>query len=122
MRRMAAPEPSLLLRNLPALLFVFALPVLCACAAAPAGAEAPVVASVIVKPRAPADEEAIVRLARAALGTAAGVRYARPLAGDAHLLYLTAPASREQVPALVERMRGSAGFQYVELDSMMKIQ
>ena len=118
---MAAPETSLLLRNLPALLLVFALPVLSACAGAPAGPDA-VVASVIVKPPAPADEAAIVRLARAVLGADAGVRYARPLAGDAHLLYLTAPASREQVPALIERMRGSGAFRYVELDTMMKVQ
>jgi len=111
-----------LLRNLPALLIAFALPLFSACAEAPAGPQAPVVASVIVKPRAPADGEATVQLAQAALGADAGVRYARPLAGDAHLLFLTAPASREQVPALIERMRGSGAFQYVELDSMMKVQ
>jgi len=33
-----------------------------------------------------------------------------------------APAKREQVPALIERLRASDAFQYVELDSMMKVQ
>ena len=84
--------------------------------------DAPVVGTVIVKPRTASDSAAVVRAAREALGTSAGVRYARPLAGDAHVLYLTAPATRDEVPALVERLRTSNAFQYVERDSMMKIQ
>ena len=92
------------------------------CAASAAPGSAPVVASIIVKPLKPATAEAVERAAREALGTGAGVRYARPLAGDAHLLYLTAPATRDQVPALVERLRASNAFEYVERDSIMKIQ
>jgi hypothetical protein len=59
---------------------------------------------------------------RAALGQAAGVRYVRTMAGDAHIVYLTAPAQRNEVAQLVERLRASGAFQYVEVDSMMKIQ
>jgi hypothetical protein len=94
----------------------------CAVGAAPAQADAPVVAAVIVKPRAPSDAAHVVRTVEGLLGGEAGVRYVRPMAGDAHILQLTAPATRERVPALVERLRASASFQYVELDSMMKIQ
>lgn len=94
-----------------------------ACAAVEdAPGTAPVVASVIVKPVAASSPETVVGAARQALGGSAGVRYARPMAGDAHILYLTAPARREDVPALIERLRASQAFQYVERDSMMKIQ
>lgn len=94
----------------------------CAAGAVPGQADAPVVAAVIVKPRAPDDATRVVRTVEALLGAGAGVRYVRPMAGDAHILHLTAPATRERVPALVERLRASGAFQYVELDSMMKIQ
>ena len=114
---------TVLSRSFHAVLMAAAMPVLLACTAAPATPDAaPVVAMVIAKPRSPASGEAVLRIAQTALGRDAGVRYARPLAGDAHLLYLTAPASKEQVPALVERLRASGEFQYVELDSAMKIQ
>ena len=83
---------------------------------------APVVGAVIVKPWNTSDAEAVLSAARQALGGRAGVRYVRPMAGDAHILHLTAPATREEVPALVERLRASNAFQYVERDSMMKIQ
>ena len=80
-------------------------------------------AAIIVKPRlATSDAAAVIKPMRAALGETAGVRYVRPLAGDAHLVHLTAPAQRSEVPNLIERLKASGAFQYVELDSMMKIQ
>ena len=45
----------------------------------------------------------------------------RPMAGDAHVVYLTAPAQPAEVPELIKRLQASGAFQYVELDSMMKI-
>ena len=110
-------------RAIPAMLIASALSFLGACAAVPeASGTAPVVASIIVKPVKPSSADNVVRAAREALGPGAGVRYARPLAGDAHLLYLTAPATRDEVPALVDRLRASNAFEYVERDSIMKIQ
>jgi hypothetical protein len=82
----------------------------------------PIIAVVIVKPKVASTPDAVIRVAGATLGRDAGVRYARPMAGEAHLLYLTGPATREQVPALVERLRANGWFQYVELDTLMKIQ
>ena len=102
-------------------LFATLLPALTACAAT-SPADAPVVGAVIVKPREPSAPEAVVRAVQKPLGEAAGVRYARPLAGEAHLVYLTAPATRDQLPALIARLRASNAFQYVEPDSTMKIQ
>ena len=110
-------------RAIPAMLIAAGLSFLGACAAvSEASGTAPVVASIIVKPRQPSTAESVVRAAREALGPGAGVRYARPLAGDAHLLYLTAPTTRDDVPALVERLQASKAFEYVERDSIMKIQ
>lgn len=109
-------------RPLTASLIAAALLAGCAVAAAPGQADAPVVAAVIVKPRAPSDATRVVRTVEGILGSEAGVRYVRPMAGDAHILRLTAPATRERVPALVERLQASGSFEYVELDSMMKIQ
>lgn len=94
-----------------------------ACTAAAPAADAPVVAALIVRPRADTtDPAAILQPMRTALGVDAGVMYVRPLAGGSHLVHLTAPATREQIPALIERLRASGAFQYVEPDSMMKIQ
>jgi len=102
------------------------LAALAACSAplaqAPA-AEAAVVATLIVKPRAATSEEsAVIGPMRAALGPTAGVRYVRPMAGDAHIVYLTSPAKRDDVDRLIERLRASGSFQFVELDSMLKTQ
>lgn len=114
---------SMLLRAIPLVLFASVLSLLGACAAVDDKPDAaPVVAAVIVKPRDGSSPEAMVRAARDALGRSAGVRYVRPMAGDAHILHLTAPATREEVPALIERLRASNAFEYVERDSMMKIQ
>lgn len=110
-------------RAIPAMLIASAFALLGACSVVPDESDtAPVVASVIVKPWNTASSKAVVGAAREALGRSAGVRYARPMAGDAHILYLTAPATRDEVPALVELLRASSAFQYVERDSMMKIQ
>jgi hypothetical protein len=88
-----------------------------------AAADAPIVATLIVRPRVEtADAAAVLQSMRAALGADAGLRYIRPLAGGSHLVYLTAPATREQIPALIERLKVSGAFEYVEPDSMMKIQ
>ncbi len=84
--------------------------------------DAPVVAAIIVKPRiATSDSVAVLRAIQAALGEMAGVKYVRPMAGDAHVVHLTAPAQRADVPKLVERVRASGNFEYVEVDSMLKI-
>ncbi len=83
---------------------------------------APAMAALIVKPKVPVSgSAAVLSTMRTALGNDAGVRYVRPMAGDAHVVQLTAPAQRDQIPALIERLRASGAFQYVELDSMMKI-
>ena len=107
-----------------AVLLAAALPGLAACAgASPAGASPdsqPVIASVIVKPRTPSSADDVLRIARGAVTPEAGVRYARPLAGNAHILYLTGPASRDATTALLERLKATGAFEYVELDSMMK--
>ena len=97
---------------------------LVACSAPSANSsDAPTVAAIIVKPRlAASDAAAVLKPMRAALGETAGVRYVRPLAGDAHLVHLTAPAQRSEVSNLIERLKASGAFQYVELDSMMKTQ
>ncbi|MGB2818275.1 MAG: hypothetical protein WBC37_13745 [Burkholderiaceae bacterium] len=109
-------------RVIPAVLIGSVLSILGACAAvADDSGTAPVIAAVIVKPWNASDSEAVLAAARQALGRSAGVRYVRPMAGDAHILHLTAPATRDEVPALVERLRASNAFQYVERDSMMKI-
>ena len=113
----------MVLHRLHVLLVATGLPLLTACAASPAGPDAALpIAAVIVKPRAAAAADDVTRTAQDRLGRDAGVRYVRPLAGGAHMLYLMAPAKREQVPALIERLRASDAFQYVELDSMMKVQ
>ena len=85
--------------------------------------DAPVVAAVIVKPRvATSEASAVLMPIRSTLGDTAGVRYVRPMAGDAHLVHLTAPAQRGDVSRLIERLKASGAFQYVELDSMLKAQ
>jgi hypothetical protein len=105
------------------LLPIAALALASACAGGPAAPpDAAVAGALIVQPRAPGASADVVRAVRNVLGPAAGVRYVRPMAGDAHLVHLTAPATRDQVPMLVERLRASAVFRSVEQDSMMKIQ
>ena len=95
----------------------------CSAPASMTPSDAPVVAAIIVKPRvATSDSSAVMKPIRAALGQTAGARYLRPMAGDAHVVHLTAPAQRSDVPQLIERLKASGAFQYVELDSMMKIQ
>lgn len=95
----------------------------CSAPASTTSADAPVIAALIVKPHiATGEPAAVLKPMRATLGQTAGVRYVRPMAGDAHIVYLTAPAQRAEVPQLVERLRASGAFQYVELDSMLKIQ
>lgn len=95
----------------------------CSAPASMTPSDAPIVATIIVKPRiASSDSAAVLKPIQTALGQTAGVRYVRPMAGDAHIVYLTAPAQRSEVPQLIERLRASGAFQYVELDSMMKIQ
>ena len=87
-----------------------------------ASSDAPVVAAIIVKPRvATSDSAVVLRPIQAALGEAAGVKYVRPMAGDAHVVHLTTPAQRADVPKLIERVRASGAFEYVEVDSMLKI-
>lgn len=85
--------------------------------------DAPVVAAIIVKPRVATNEaSAVLKPIRTTLGETAGVRYVRPLAGDAHMVHLTAPAQRSEVAQMIDRLKASGAFQYVELDSMMKTQ
>ena len=109
----------LLLRMAPGILL--GLPVLNACTASPAAPVPPPVAALIVKPRTPAgDADALMRLVRRSLPQPAMARYARPMSGGAHVVYLTPPAAREQVPALIERLRASGDFEYVDLDAPVK--
>ncbi|MGH6611682.1 MAG: hypothetical protein ACRECQ_15670, partial [Burkholderiaceae bacterium] len=76
--------------------------------------DAPVVAALIIKPRvATSDPSSVLKSMRATLGQTAGVKYVRAMAGDAHIVHLTAPAQRGQVPQLVERLRASGAYQYV---------
>ncbi len=83
----------------------------CSAPASMASSEAPVVAALIVKPRiATSDSAVVLRPIQAALGETAGVKYVRPMAGDAHIVHLTAPAQRADVPKLVERVRASGTF------------
>ena len=94
----------------------------CSAPASMASSDAPVVAAIIVKPRiATSDSTVVLRPIQAALGETAGVRYVRPMAGDAHVVHLTAPAQRADLPKLIERVRASGAFDYVEVDSMLKI-
>jgi hypothetical protein len=110
-------------RPFTAVLYGLAVAGVIGCSAAAPPADAPVVAALIVRPRIEAaDPAAVLQPMREALGSDAGVKYVRPLAGGSHLVHLTAPATREQIPALIERLRASGAFQYVEPDSMMKIQ
>lgn len=117
-----AGRASTVVSRIVSALLCIVLPTLAACAAQTPSPDAPIVARVIVKPRTPSTPDAVLAALREPLGRDAGVRYARELAGGAHLVYLTAPATQEQVPALIERLRASAAFQYVEPDSMMKRQ
>jgi hypothetical protein len=94
----------------------------CSAPAAMTSSDAPVVAAIIVKPRiATSDSSAVLKPIQAALGETAGVKYVRPMAGDAHIVHLTSPAQRADVPKLVERVRASGKFDYVEVDSMLTI-
>lgn len=103
------------------LLFPVALTA-CSAPAQMASSDAPAVAAIIVKPRiATSDSAAVVKPIQAALGEMAGVKYVRPMAGDAHVIHLTGPAQRADVPKLVERVRASGKFEYVEVDSMLTI-
>jgi hypothetical protein len=101
-------------------------PALAACAGvSPAGPpldDQPVIASVIVKPRTAATSDEVLYVARRAVAPEAGVRYARPLSGNAHILYLTGPASRDATPGLLQRLQATGAFDYVEIDSPMKAQ
>jgi hypothetical protein len=115
--RFAAPFLTVLLA---ALVMTMAA---CVTPAASAGAEsaaAPVAATLIVKPRTPTDADALTAMMRGTLGAAAGVRYSRPMAGGAHVVHLTAPATRGQVPQLVERLRATQAYEYVDIDVMLK--
>lgn len=83
----------------------------------------PPIAALIVKPRTPAsDADTLLQLVRRSLPQPAMARYARPMSGGAHVVYLTSPAMREQVPALVERLRASGDFEYVDLDAPVRIE
>jgi cell division septation protein DedD len=99
------------------------LPTLNACAGATTAQPASPVAALIVKPRTPtSDADALMRLVRRSLPQPAMATYARAMSGGAHLVYLTAPATRAQVPALIERLRASGDFEYVDLDAPVKAQ
>jgi hypothetical protein len=99
------------------------LPLLAACAAGGTASQAgDVVAAVIVQPKQPSGAEVVLKTVREVLGEAARVRHVRLLAGDAHLLHLVSPATRDRVPGMIDRLRASGEFRYVELDSPMKVQ
>ncbi len=106
-------------RGSTALFLAAALPVLAGCAG-PQPESQPVIATIIVKPRQALSADEVLRLAQSAVSPDAGVRYARPMAGSAHILYLTGPAARDRTPALLDRLQSTGAFEYVEIDSMMK--
>ena len=77
-----------------AVLVLFLALAACSAPASMASSDAPVIAAIIVKPRiATSDSVAVLRPIQAALGETAGVRYVRPMAGDAHIVHLTARRS-----------------------------
>lgn len=97
------------------------LAMLASCSAPGSAADAPVIATLVVKPRvATSEPTAVLKPLRATLGQDAGIVYVRPMAGDAHVVHLTAPAQRGDVPQMLERLRASGAFQYVEVDAPMK--
>ncbi len=94
-----------------------------ACAGATNVQSAQPIAALIVKPRTPtSDADALLRVVGRSLPQPAMARYARPMSGGAHVVFLIPPATRAQVPALVERLRASGDFEYVELDAPVKAQ
>jgi len=94
-----------------------------ACAGPTTTQSAQPIAALIVKPRTPtSDPDALMRVVRRSLPQPAMARYARPMSGGAHVVYLIPPATRAQVPALIERLRASGDFEYVELDAPVKAQ
>jgi hypothetical protein len=123
MPRAAGALPSVFSRVVFAGMLAVSVAALPACAPAmPQGQPRAVVAAVIVKPRLPMTAGELEASVQRIVGDDAGVRHVRTLAGDAHLLHLTSPSTAEQVPAMIERLRASGAYRYVELDSTMKRQ
>jgi cell division septation protein DedD len=100
------------------------IPMLSACVGVRAGdvVSGEPVATLMIKPRIPTgDADALMRVVRRNLPQPSMARYVRPMSGGAHVVQLTAPATREQVPALIERLRASGDFEYVDIDAPVKI-
>jgi hypothetical protein len=100
------------------------IPMLGACVSVSAGsvASGEPVATLMIKPRVPTDDaDALMLVVRRSLPHPSMALYVRPMSGGAHVVHLTEPATREQVPALIERLRASGDFEYVDIDAPVKI-
>lgn len=94
------------------------------CAAPAASADKPAwpPARFIVKPRTPAANEAeITALVRAKLERPDRVRLYRQMSGGAWVFEMVPPDAREELPAVVDRLRASGAFEYVEIDAPVTI-
>lgn len=96
----------------------------CGCTAPATGQDKPVwpPARFIVKPRAPvADEAEITALVRSRLDRPERVRLYRQMSGGAWVFEMVPPDARDEVPAVVDRLRASGAFEYVEIDAVVTI-
>lgn len=103
--------------------FVAAL-VAAGCAGGAHEASAPVwpPARFIVKPRTPvAGEAQIEALVRAKLERPERVRLFRPMSGGAYVFEMVPPDARDELPAIIARLRASGAFEYVEIDAPVTI-
>lgn len=96
----------------------------CGCTAPTVGQDKPVwpPARFIVKPRTPVRSEAeITALVRSKLERPERVRLYRPMSGGAWVFEMVPADAREEVPAVVDRLRASGAFEYVEVDAAVTI-
>lgn len=94
------------------------------CAAPVASEDKPVwpPARFVVKPRTPVASEAeITALVRSKLERPERVRLYRQMSGGAWVFEMVPPDARDDVPAVVDRLRASGKFEYVEIDAPVTI-
>jgi cell division septation protein DedD len=96
----------------------------CGCTAPTIGQEKPVwpPARFIVKPRAPvANEAQIEALVRSKLDRPERVRLFRQMSGGAWVFEMVPLDAREEMNAVVDQLRASGAFEYVEVDAPVTI-
>jgi hypothetical protein len=81
----------------------------------------PPIARLIVKLHTPADQATVMQLIRQELPHPERLTYLRSMSGDAHVLSVVPPATQDTVPILIDELRATKLFEYVELDRMMTI-